>query len=70
MTSADARSRSRITPGTRFYDLWHGEELKPEVQGDRALLSFEIEAHGFGAVLARTRSAERDRRTTLLSRDA
>jgi len=35
-----------------FYDVWHGEELKPEVSGSSATLSFVIEAHGFGAVLA------------------
>jgi len=36
----------------RFYDLWHGEELRPELSGSTATLSFELEAHGFGAVLA------------------
>jgi len=35
-----------------FYDLWHGEELRPEVSGSTATLSFELEAYGFGAVLA------------------
>jgi iron(II)-dependent oxidoreductase len=40
-----------------FYDLWHGVKLRPEVVGgppsglDSAKLSFNIEAHGFGAVL-------------------
>lgn len=43
--------------GTRFYDLWHGEELKPEVTGSAATLSFEIEGHGFGAVLATDQAA-------------
>jgi iron(II)-dependent oxidoreductase len=38
--------------GEHFYDLWHGEELKPEIEGDRAMLSFEVEGEGFGAVLA------------------
>ena len=38
--------------GMHFYDAWHGEELKPEVNGSVATLSFEMEAHGFGAVLA------------------
>jgi iron(II)-dependent oxidoreductase len=37
--------------GTRFYDVWHGVELKPEVQGESATLSFELEAHGFGTLL-------------------
>ncbi|MGO9270557.1 MAG: formylglycine-generating enzyme family protein [Terriglobia bacterium] len=43
--------------GTHFYDLWHGEELKPEVTGSAAALSFEIEGHGFGAVLATDQAA-------------
>jgi formylglycine-generating enzyme required for sulfatase activity len=38
--------------GMHFCDVWHGEELKPEVSGSTATLSFELEAHGFGAVLA------------------
>ena len=38
--------------GTHYYDIWHGEELTPETHGDRAFLSFPIEAHGFGAILA------------------
>ena len=38
--------------GMRFYDVWHGAELKPEVSGSTATLSFEMEGHGFGAVLA------------------
>jgi iron(II)-dependent oxidoreductase len=41
-------------PGTRYYDLWNGSELKPEIRGSTATLSFEIEAHGYGAVLATT----------------
>jgi formylglycine-generating enzyme required for sulfatase activity len=38
--------------GMRYYDLWRGVELKPAVSGPSATLSFEIEAHGYGAVLA------------------
>ena len=38
--------------GIHYYDLWHGVELTPETHGDRAFLSFPIEAHGFGAILA------------------
>ena len=38
--------------GLHYYDVWDGEELKPEVSGSTATLSFEIEAHGFGAILA------------------
>ncbi len=38
--------------GTRYYDLWNGEELKPETVGDKATLSFFMEKHGYGSVLA------------------
>ena len=38
--------------GTRYYDLWNGAELKPEVEGSTASLTLEIEAQGYGAVLA------------------
>jgi hypothetical protein len=38
--------------GRRYFDLWHGVELKPRVAADAAKLSFEIEPRGFGAVLA------------------
>jgi formylglycine-generating enzyme required for sulfatase activity len=45
-----------FSSGTRFYDLWRGKELKPTVKGDKAMLAFEMEPRGFGAVLA-TKSA-------------
>jgi formylglycine-generating enzyme required for sulfatase activity len=42
-------------PGTRYFDLWRGTELKPERtadQGQTVELQFEMEPQGFGAVLA------------------
>jgi formylglycine-generating enzyme required for sulfatase activity len=36
----------------RYFDLYHGVELTPEHDGENAVLSFEIEAHGFGMILA------------------
>jgi gamma-glutamyl hercynylcysteine S-oxide synthase len=44
--------------GVHFYDLWHGTELTPSVSGDEALLSFEMEGRGFGAVLATEENAQ------------
>ncbi len=45
-----------FTPGMRYFDLYHGVELKPEIEdrmGDRtAVLSFNLEASGYGAILA------------------
>jgi formylglycine-generating enzyme required for sulfatase activity len=40
------------TPGLRYFDLYHGVELKPEIKGDQAVLSFPTESHGYAAVLA------------------
>jgi formylglycine-generating enzyme required for sulfatase activity len=41
-----------------YYDLWHGKQLTPDKQGRFATLKFDIEAHGFGAVLALENSSE------------
>ena len=41
-----------FTPGLRFFDLYHGIELKPEIEGSNAILSFDLEASGYGALLA------------------
>jgi iron(II)-dependent oxidoreductase len=38
--------------GVRYFDLYHGVELKPEIKGDQAVLSFSTEGHGFGAIVA------------------
>ena len=40
--------------GTRYFDIYHGVELTPTVtrEGNWARLSFPIEQHGFGAVVA------------------
>ena len=39
--------------GMRYFDLYHGVELTPaKDQAGRAVLSFQIEAHGYGALLA------------------
>jgi len=43
-------------PGMRYFDLYHGTELKPEADlgsgSPSAVLSFALEAHGYGAILA------------------
>jgi len=38
--------------GTRYFDTWHGVALEPRIENGRAVLSFAMEARGFGAVLA------------------
>jgi iron(II)-dependent oxidoreductase len=47
-----AQLRVRATPGVRYFDLWHGTELKAYGSGDEKLLEFDLEANGFGAILA------------------
>lgn len=36
----------------RYFDLYHGAEIAPKREGGRLAVSFSIEAHGFGAILA------------------
>jgi formylglycine-generating enzyme required for sulfatase activity len=51
----DVKGRQMSVPaqdGERYFDLYHGVELTPERNGTEAVLSFPIEAHGFGAVMA------------------
>jgi formylglycine-generating enzyme required for sulfatase activity len=40
------------TAGMRYFDLYHGIEIKPEIVGQAASLSFDLEASGYGAILA------------------
>ncbi len=40
-----------VPAGARYFDLYHGVELTPETEGGKAVLSFPIEAHGYGAIL-------------------
>ena len=43
------------SPGTRYFDLWHGVELHPSVRADNKQairLAFPLEHEGFGAILA------------------
>ncbi len=51
--------------GMRYFDLYHGVELMPEIEGAKTTLSFPIEAHGFGAILA-TRTASSAKMQTLM----
>ena len=45
-------------PGMHYYDLYHGVELKPVIDGRQITLSFAIEANGFGAILATPNTAD------------
>ena len=51
----DVNGRQMSVPlqqGMRYFDLYHGVELTPEHEGDKAVLSFTVEAHGLGTILA------------------
>lgn len=55
-------------PATRYWDLYHGVELKPQVRsGGRSVLSFPIEAKGYGAILG-TRASPDAAVTTLIEK--
>ena len=41
-----------LAPGMRYFDLYHGTELRPEASEQGAVLSFDLEANGYGAILA------------------
>lgn len=51
----DVNTRQMLAPlqnGTRYFDLYHGVELTPETEAGQTFLSFGLEAHGYGAILA------------------
>jgi formylglycine-generating enzyme required for sulfatase activity len=56
---AIAGSQIRIPyhPGARYYDLWNGVELTPDLHSDSAVLNFALEPHGYGALLETTAPA-------------
>ena len=62
-----------LTPGMRYFDLYRGTELKPElkpeVEGKDAVLSFDLEPLGYGAILA-TPGEPSDALKTLMQRMA
>jgi len=51
----DVSGRQMTVPfqqGMRYFDLYHGTELAPVRESDKSVLSFSVEAHGYGAILA------------------
>jgi gamma-glutamyl hercynylcysteine S-oxide synthase len=49
---AGSQLRVPYRSGMHYYDLWHGIELKAEVEGSNTTLNFDLESRGFGAILA------------------
>jgi len=44
--------------GLRYYDVWQGVELQPRIVNDEAILAIDLEALGFGAILAVEEAAD------------
>jgi len=66
----DVSGRQMSVPaetGVHYYDLYHGVELTPEREGSNDILSFKMEAHGFGTILA-TREAPDSKMQDLMDR--
>jgi len=59
---AGAMLRVPFQSGARYFDLWHGVELEPQVEGHWVTLSFDIEPLGYGAVLATSKVVSEDLR--------
>jgi iron(II)-dependent oxidoreductase len=57
-----------FTSGERFFDLYHGSELKPRVSAATATLSFVLEANGYGAIAAVDPAAGAAMFTSLVTR--
>jgi iron(II)-dependent oxidoreductase len=54
-TEYDIAGQQMIVPyreGMRYFDLYHGIELKPQIDAGEATLAFRVEGHGYGAVLS------------------
>lgn len=49
-----------LEEGMRYFDLWHGVEIKPVVKGEKVFLSFALDGDGYGAVLKTGTPARRD----------
>ena len=56
-----------LQAGVHYYDLYHGVEVIPERRGDKAVLSFNLNAKDYGAVLAATQPLS-DAMKTLMAR--
>ena len=64
----DVREQQMAIPhgdGMRYFDLYHGVELKPEVSKGEAILSFDLEPHGYGAILAQVGEPDSGIRTLM-----
>ena len=51
--------------GMRYFDLYHGVELRPDLESGEDALSFTTEAHGYGAILAQPSEPDGQTKTLL-----
>ncbi len=59
--------RVKHSPGTRYYDVWNGEEIRASIEAGAAVLPLrQIEGRGIGAIVA-TRAAPDEALTALLA---
>ena len=64
----DVNGRQMSVPhkdGMRYWDLYHGVELKPALEDGQDVLSFDTEAHGYGAILAQAGEPDAQIKTLL-----
>ena len=54
-----AQIRVPSTPGLRYFDVYHGVELKPVASGDSATLEFVVESRGYGAIVSTAQPDDR-----------
>ena len=50
--TAGQQMRVPLAQGMRYFDLYHGVELQPRIDGTSSVLSFQMEASGYGAILS------------------
>lgn len=54
----------------KYYDVWNGKEIVPEIKDEKAYLKFEIEGNGYGALLVMNNSTKPSDFTDFLAKMA
>jgi iron(II)-dependent oxidoreductase len=47
-----------LTANAKYYDLWNGKQIIPQIKDNKAVLSFTIEGNGYGALLVMNSDAK------------
>jgi formylglycine-generating enzyme required for sulfatase activity len=56
--------------GARFFDVYHGVELTPRMDGKDALLTFTVEPQGYGAILQLTSAPSKEQQALFVKMHA